>query len=84
MRVICVATCYSECEEALRGMRLIALQINERKRKLESLEKIAQWQNKVDDWEVGSQSTDASHRRLCGNCSVGYRLVHDTKNIRLQ
>ena len=50
-----VVTCFSECEEALRGMRLIALQINERKRKLESLEKIAQWQNKVDDWEVGSQ-----------------------------
>ena len=33
-------------------MKRMATLINERKRKLESIEKIAQWQAAVDEWEV--------------------------------
>ena len=43
---------YRKLEEALEGMRRMATLINERKRKLESIEKIAQWQATVEEWEV--------------------------------
>lgn len=33
-------------------MRKVAHAINERKRKLESLQKISQWQRSVDGWRV--------------------------------
>lgn len=33
-------------------MKDIAMFINERKRKLESIQKIAEWQATVDDWQV--------------------------------
>ena len=36
----------------MEGMKRMATLINERKRKLESIEKIAQWQAAVDEWEV--------------------------------
>ena len=33
-------------------MKEIAVMINERKRKMESVEKIATWQDTLEDWEV--------------------------------
>lgn len=45
---------YSNLQEALESMRHIAMLINERKRKLESVEKLSQWQQRVIDWEVRS------------------------------
>jgi hypothetical protein len=39
-------------KDALAAMRKIATLINERKRKMESIEKIAVWQHSVVDWEV--------------------------------
>lgn len=38
---------------ALAVMRNVTQQINERKRRLENIDKIAQWQASVLDWEVG-------------------------------
>ena len=38
--------------DALEAMKRIATLINERKRKMESVEKLAAWQLLVDDWEV--------------------------------
>ena len=43
---------YDRVKEALSAMRKIARLINERKRKMESIEKIAAWQNSVVDWAV--------------------------------
>ncbi|XP_013417036.2 uncharacterized protein LOC106178424 isoform X2 [Lingula anatina] len=42
---------YDTVQEALETMRKIAVLINERKRKMESVEKIAAWQRSVEDWE---------------------------------
>jgi Rho guanine nucleotide exchange factor 4 len=36
---------------ALKTMKSIAMLINERKRKMESIEKLAEWQDRVQDWE---------------------------------
>lgn len=38
--------------EALEAMRDVAMLINERKRRMESLEKLAAWQQRVEGWEV--------------------------------
>lgn len=37
---------------ALDAMKKIATLINERKRKMESIEKLAYWQTTVEDWQV--------------------------------
>lgn len=42
---------YEKIREALETMRGVALFINERKRKVESLEKLALWQQRVEGWE---------------------------------
>ncbi len=41
-----------EIQKALDAMREIAVMINERKRKMESLEKLSQWESLVEDWQV--------------------------------
>lgn len=48
---------YRYVAAALAVMRNVTQQINERKRRLENIDKIAQWQASVLDWEVGSLST---------------------------
>ncbi|ELT97753.1 hypothetical protein CAPTEDRAFT_180035 [Capitella teleta] len=42
---------YEPLKEALDTMKQIALLINERKRKMESLEKLAEWQDTVENWQ---------------------------------
>lgn len=43
---------YSDIKEALEVMRGVAVLINERKRRMESLEKLVAWQQRVEGWEV--------------------------------
>ncbi len=43
---------HGHARAAVDSMKKIATLINERKRKMESIEKIATWQASVDDWEV--------------------------------
>lgn len=47
-----VCSDYRYVAAALAVMRNVTLQINERKRRLENIDKIAQWQASVLDWEV--------------------------------
>ncbi|XP_021346351.1 uncharacterized protein LOC110445775 isoform X2 [Mizuhopecten yessoensis] len=42
---------YRNVEGALEAMKKIAALINERKRKMESIEKLARWQQTVEDWQ---------------------------------
>uniref|UniRef100_A0A0A9YF62 Spermatogenesis-associated protein 13 n=1 Tax=Lygus hesperus TaxID=30085 RepID=A0A0A9YF62_LYGHE len=42
---------YDKIKEALEAMRGVAVLINERKRRMESLEKLAMWQSRVEGWE---------------------------------
>ncbi|XP_057660132.1 mucin-2 isoform X2 [Diorhabda carinulata] len=42
---------YNDIKEALEAMRGVAMLINERKRRMESLEKLAAWQQRVEGWE---------------------------------
>lgn len=43
---------YTDVEAALNAMKNVARLINERKRRLENVDKIAQWQSSIEDWEV--------------------------------
>lgn len=49
-------------EAALDAMKKVARLINERKRRLENIDKIAQWQSSVEDWEVRARGS----RKCCG------------------
>ncbi|XP_053565848.1 rho guanine nucleotide exchange factor 4 isoform X2 [Bombina bombina] len=42
---------YADVEAALNAMKNVARLINERKRRLENIDKIAQWQSSIEDWE---------------------------------
>ena len=43
---------HNSVQGALEAMRDVALLVNERKRRMECLEKIASWQITVEGWEV--------------------------------
>ncbi|XP_026887411.2 uncharacterized protein arhgef4 isoform X3 [Electrophorus electricus] len=52
---------YKDVEAALNAMKNVARLINERKRRLENIDKIAQWQSAIEDWEgddILSRSSD--------------------------
>ncbi|XP_030612355.1 rho guanine nucleotide exchange factor 4 isoform X2 [Archocentrus centrarchus] len=42
---------YKDVEAALNAMKNVARLINERKRRLENIDKIAHWQSSIEDWE---------------------------------
>ncbi|XP_005991256.3 uncharacterized protein ARHGEF4 isoform X2 [Latimeria chalumnae] len=55
---------YKDVEAALNAMKNVAKLINERKRRLENIDKIAQWQSSIEDWEgedVLSKSSELIH-----------------------
>ncbi|XP_069752664.1 LOW QUALITY PROTEIN: uncharacterized protein [Narcine bancroftii] len=55
---------YNDVEAALNGMKNVAKLINERKRRLENLDKIAQWQSSIENWEgedVLARSSELIH-----------------------
>ncbi|XP_051552892.1 LOW QUALITY PROTEIN: uncharacterized protein arhgef4 [Myxocyprinus asiaticus] len=52
---------FKDVEAALNAMKNVARLINERKRRLENIDKIAQWQSSIEDWEgedILSRSSD--------------------------
>lgn len=49
---------------ALDAMKKIAMLINERKRKMESIEKLAYWQTTVEDWQVSGLLSHFFHHHL--------------------
>ena len=46
---------HDDISNALDTMHGIAVMINERKRKMESIEKLAEWQLTVEDWQVSEK-----------------------------
>ena len=56
-------------QSAVEAMKRMAKLVNERKRKMESIETLAEWQLLVDDWEVGHVLTGVEGM---GNGGWGY------------
>lgn len=52
-------------------MKDVASLINERKRKVESINKIARWQSTIESWEVSSFLLSEK-----GGCFVGHERYH--------
>ena len=53
---------YSNIKAAYEAMKNVACLINEHKRKLESIDKIARWQVSIVGWEVSGPPPTHTHR----------------------
>ncbi|CAH2004424.1 unnamed protein product [Acanthoscelides obtectus] len=73
---------YENIKEALDAMRGVAVLINERKRKMESLEKLAAWQMRVEGWE-GEDLIDLSSQLIYQSEVVRVNTGMWTNNIML-
>nr|CAH7739986.1 unnamed protein product [Callosobruchus chinensis] len=73
---------YENIKEALEAMRGVAVLINERKRKMESLEKLAAWQMRVEGWE-GEDLIDLSSQLIYQSEVVRVNTGMWTNNIML-
>ncbi|KAK3857217.1 hypothetical protein Pcinc_036514 [Petrolisthes cinctipes] len=62
---------YSSVKGALEAMRDVALLVNERKRRMECLEKIASWQMTVEGWEGAELLEDSSQLIYQGEVTKG-------------
>ncbi|XP_033638213.1 uncharacterized protein LOC117298938 [Asterias rubens] len=72
---------YLELQDALEVMKDVAVSINDRKRRIENIEKIAAWQKMIGDWEgedILEKSTQLIHSGdiivLAGKRTTGRRL----------
>uniref|UniRef100_A0A3Q3W6Y2 Uncharacterized protein n=1 Tax=Mola mola TaxID=94237 RepID=A0A3Q3W6Y2_MOLML len=57
---------YRDVEAALNAMKNVARLINERKRRLENIDKIVQWQSSIEDWEGEDILSRSSHLIFSG------------------
>lgn len=73
---------YGKIQEALETMRGVAVLINERKRRMESLEKLAAWQQRVEGWE-GEDLIDVSTQLIHQGDVVRVTTGMWTNNITL-
>ncbi|XP_046397730.1 uncharacterized protein LOC124164449 [Ischnura elegans] len=87
---------HDKVSEALEAMRTVATLINERKRRMESLEKLAAWQSRVEGWEgedLIERSTQLIHQGDATKVTTGvwtnsislflfdHQLIHCRKDI---
>ncbi|KAG9429898.1 hypothetical protein HZU67_08179 [Apis mellifera carnica] len=73
---------YHKIQEALEAMRDVAVLINERKRRMESLEKLAAWQLRVEGWE-GEDLIEVSSQLIYQGEAVRVTTGMWTNNITL-
>ena len=70
---------FKDVEAALNAMKNVARLINERKRRLENIDKIAQWQSSIEDWEVRDLDSPRERRVLCRPSSPPARASAHSK-----
>ncbi|XP_034186585.2 rho guanine nucleotide exchange factor 3 isoform X2 [Osmia lignaria lignaria] len=73
---------YHKIQEALEAMRGVAVLINERKRRMESLEKLAAWQLRVEGWE-GEDLIEVSSQLIYQGDAIRVTTGMWTNNITL-
>ncbi|XP_077267562.1 rho guanine nucleotide exchange factor 3 isoform X4 [Temnothorax americanus] len=73
---------YHKIQEALEAMRDVAVLINERKRRMESLEKLAAWQMRVEGWE-GEDLIEVSSQLIYQGDAMRVKTGMWTNNITL-
>ncbi|XP_020285856.1 spermatogenesis-associated protein 13 isoform X3 [Pseudomyrmex gracilis] len=73
---------YHKIREALEAMRDVAVLINERKRRMESLEKLAAWQMRVEGWE-GEDLIEVSSQLIYQGDAMRVKTGMWTNNITL-
>ncbi|XP_045467492.1 uncharacterized protein LOC123675950 isoform X2 [Harmonia axyridis] len=73
---------HDNIKEALEAMRGVAVLINERKRRMESLEKLCTWQQRVDDWE-GEDLIEISSQLLYQGDVIRVKSAMWTSSITL-
>lgn len=75
---------YDNIKEALEAMKGVAVLINERKRRMESLEKIEAWQQRVEGWEVRLNHPEAFYVFLIDFCLQGDDLIELSSQLIYQ